>query len=56
MPKKALHALVTSAVHTNYLRRYLRLLVVEFFIDGLPTEMIPQSDYKNLTSKVRVNS
>jgi hypothetical protein len=49
MPKEALHALVTSAIQAKLMKRYLRLLVVEFFLDGLSADMISKSDYKELT-------
>jgi hypothetical protein len=47
-PKEGLHALIRSAIKTGYLRRYLRLLVVEFFIEGLPMHAVATEDREQL--------
>lgn len=47
-PKQSLHALIQSAVNSSRTQRYLRLLVVRFFISGLPIQSITPSDIKSL--------
>jgi len=47
-PKKSLHALIQSAINSSRTQRYLRLLVVQFFINGLPMHSIAVSDRKSL--------
>ncbi len=43
-PKQALEALIDSTARSRRLKRYTRLLVLEFFIDGLPSKYISASE------------
>ena len=43
-PKQSLHALIKSALDANFMQRYVQLLVVEFFISGLPMHALASTD------------